>query len=267
MAARNEQATLLGIPVELRLKIYDYCLFHDDIGVAIKDIRHTTGSNGTQAGLIPNPGLKLHRQIPWLNLQSTCHFIHSELKSYMTRSKGKEYRTYVLDLDVYCNKPPVKSNRLVIWRGLPCPPPMAEHLIINVAARQGEGPWTEGGAASLARAVYQLLNQLFHNGPQLVNGKQLTNHMRVRDLTINVDIGTERNPAEIGCNTMPIHNFQLFTSGWEQISKMGTLVNHLEKTRLCSTGELISEKDIMVEYKTVPMIPGFWRGYGFEWGV
>jgi hypothetical protein len=180
---------------------------------------------------------------------------------------NKNNRTYILDLDVYCNNPPIKSNRLAIWRSLPCPPDQVDCLVINVEAKRGPCPWTEGGAASLARALYQLINQLFHRGPQFTLGKRLENYMRLRELVINVDIGTERRPPELGCNTQPTYNWRLFVGGWEQISKTGYLMNYMEKTKLCSTGELVSEKEVPVEYKTVPLIPGFWRGYGFEWGV
>lgn len=138
-----DRASILGLPTELRLRIYDYCIHMDPICVAVKDIQHTTGSNGTQAILVPNPGLKLQRHIPWLNLQLTCRFISSELKSYTSDTaflKNKNNRTYVLDLDVYCNDRPIKSNRLAIWRSLPCPPHKADHLVINVAAKTGPGP-------------------------------------------------------------------------------------------------------------------------------
>jgi hypothetical protein len=250
--------------------MYDYCIHTDLICVAAKDIKHTTGSNGTQAVLIPNQGLSLRRHIAWLNLQLTCRFVATEIRSYMTETSflnDKNNRTYELDLDVYCNFPPAKSIRPVVWRSLPCAPDKVDIVIINVAAREGPGPWTEGGAASLARALYQLLNQLLHKGPRLVAGKRLSNNMRLSELVINVDIGMERSPPELGCNTQPSYNFRTLMSGWEQISRTGALVNFLERTRLCSTGELAIEKEIVVEYKTVPLIPGFWRGYGFEWGV
>ena len=240
------------------------------ICVAAKDIKHTTGSNGTQAVLIPNQGLRLRRHIAWLNLQLTCRFVATEIRSYMSENSflnDKSNRTYELDLKVYCNTPPLKSIRPVVWRSLPCAPDKVDIVIINVAACEGPGPWTEGGAASLARALYQLLNQLLHKGPRLVAGKRLLNHMRLKELVINVDIGTERSPPELGCNTQPPYNFRTLMSGWEQISRTGSLVNFLERTTLCSTGTLVIEKEIEVEYKTVPLIPGFWRGYGFEWGV
>ena len=265
----SEETTLLGLPTELRLRIYDFCIHLDPLCVVLKDIQHTTSSNGTRAVLLPNPGLKLHRHVPWLNLRLTCRFIAAELESYISDAaflKQRSNRTYELDLDVYCNDRPIKSNRLVIWRSLPCPPEKAQFLVINVAAKRGAGPWTEGGAASLARALYQLLNHLFHKGPRLA-GAKLERHMRIRELIINVDLGTERSPPELGCNTQPLYNWRGFLSGWEQVSKTGYLVNYLEKTKLCSRGESNSEAEIVVEYKTVPMIPGFWRGYGFEWGV
>lgn len=91
--------------------------------------------------------------------------------------------------------------------------------------------------------------------------------MRIRELTINVDIGTERSPPELGCNTQPLYNWRLFVSGWEQVSKTGFLVNYMEKTKLYNTREPGKGHEVTVEYKTVPLIPGFWRGYGFEWGV
>lgn len=153
--------TLPGLPTELRAKIYDYVLHMDVDCIVLKNIEHVTGSNGTQAVLIPNIRANVRSLIPWLNLQLTCKAIAVEMRSYM---KGASFlnvelnRTYALDLEVYHNSVSSKHDRLVKWRSIPCPPTHAKFLVVNVLPRRGPAPWTEGGPASLARAIYQILN-------------------------------------------------------------------------------------------------------------
>ena len=263
-------ASFLGLPTELRLKIYEY-VFHMDVDcTVIQDIKHVTGSNGTQAILVPQLPQRLSAHIHWLNLQLTCKVTASEMKSYMGEAaflNNERSRTYILDVEIYNDIMTSPPKRLVKWRGIPCPPAEARALIVHVKPSEKSIPWTEGGPASLARAIYQIMNHLFHRGPQIITKHLLPHHMRIRDLTINVDIGANVERAATGCNTIAERNWRLLVVGWQQISQTGFLMDYMERTKLCGFGKGGGETDIPVEWRKFPSIPGYWSGYGFQWGV
>ena len=267
MPISTSRATFLGLPTELRLRVYDYTIHTDTKCSILKDIQHISGpTKGTQAILMLNPEAKIIRSIPWLNLRLTCKTVHYELESFMADAvfmNNEQNHTYVLDLDV-SHQAESKPRRPVTWRSLPCPPTRAKVLIINVAARPGPGPWTEGGAASLARALYQIFNHLFHNGPRLVADQQLPDHMRLRHVIINVDKGLHNPKPAVGCNSEPQFNYDLFFAGFVQISRTGLLFGYVDKIRLCSSR---SREELEVGYKARPAVLGAWQNYGFGWGV
>jgi hypothetical protein len=267
MDSNVREASLLGLPTELRLKIYDLILQADVDCLVVDDIHHSSDSNGTQARLIPNSKAIFSSSIPWLNLLSTCHKIETELRSHVENASGKNTgnRTYVLELKV-CNaySSPVAS-RTVKWRRIPCPPNDARRLIIHVTKCCGPGPWTDGGSASLARAIYQILNHTVHLGPRMFRQSLLSKHMQLRELVINVDIGVTCNPPIPGCNTDAIINWQNFHGGWAQISRTGFFTDYLEVTRLRNNEG--DEVEIPTEYQKLPALPGYWRGLGFQWGI
>ena len=258
---------ILKLPTEIRLKIYDL-IIHSDIDCRIiNDVLHTSDSNGTQATLIPNQHAVLKEYIPWLNLQLTCRDIEAEIKSFMGESSflnRPQNRTYVLDFDVYSHAGR-KAIRSATWRSLPCPPLQAQHIVMNIVSRTGPTPFTEGGAASLARALYQSLNHLMHNGPRFHTNSLLERHMRIEDLVINIDAGSHTATPASGCDANPPSNYSLFKGGWTQISRTGFLNDYVGKTILRSDHS--GETEIPSEYQKVPAVPGYWRGYGFQWGI
>jgi hypothetical protein len=109
--------SFLGLPTELRLRIYEYVFAADINARVIENIRHSSGSNGTQALMIPNETISLQDSIPWLRLPLVCHQIYEELQSGILNRKRD--RTYSADLEV-CNNPSSKVVRSVIWKRIPC---------------------------------------------------------------------------------------------------------------------------------------------------
>ncbi|KAK5173676.1 uncharacterized protein LTR77_002357 [Saxophila tyrrhenica] len=268
MATTIPEASLLGLPTELRLRIYDYVLQADINCPIVVDIVHSSDSNGTQAALIPNAEAAFSSKIPWLNLRTTCRRISHELQSYVQDSscqKNDFNRTYVLDLEVSRHYDRGPATRTVTWRSIPCAPAQARYIIMNVITRSGPGPWTDGGSASLARAVYQVLNHAVHMGPRIFRKSLLPHHMKLQDLIINIDIGVYCSAPIRGCNTNPEINGSLFQSGWMQISRTGFWSGYLERTRLKTNGE--EEVVIPTEWQMSPALPGYWRGLGFQWGI
>ena len=119
----------------------------------------------------------------------------------------------------------------------------------------------------MARALYQIFNHLVHQGPQIVTTRLLPAHMRLRELIITVDIGVDCEHPALGCNTVTERNYRLLITGWQQVSKTGFLIDCLERTKIRCIGDGSSEIDIPVEWQKFPSIPGYWSGYGFQWGV
>ncbi len=163
MANEIRQASLLGLPTELRLKIYEYAIEIDVDCTIVSDIYHSTGSSGTQAILLPGRDFDPYRHIPLLTLPSTCRTITADLRSSLTRTVSgtcRPDRTYELDVDVE-NRPGQKALRSVTWRRLPCAPDQAEALVMNVKIVAGTSSWTEGGPASLV-SISKPLSLLLH---------------------------------------------------------------------------------------------------------
>lgn len=266
MSSETNRASLLGLPPELRLKIYGF-MCHVDINCTIlQDIEHIF-RRGAKAKLIPNPEANLALSVPWINLPLTCRTICSELKSFMAGGpflSNEDNRIYVLELDVYNDK--TKAIRKAVWRKVPCPPEHAQILQMNIVTVTGDGPWTEGGPASLARAVYQMLNHTCHNGPRMVRRRPLPNHMQVKDLTINIDIGLIIKPPRSDCNTDPQFNYSQLVNGFQQISRAGLLFGYVGNIKVREVDKS-DEHNIKVGSRPPAGVPGSWQNYGFFWGV
>lgn len=283
--------SFLQLPAELREKVYLLTLLHLDVACPVlDDIQHSCTTRGTHATLVANANARLAHHIPWMNLALTCKIIRADLKAIHARSSflaGVENRTYVLDLDIY-NGDPSTTVRKAVWRRMPCSPDLVHTLVINVAAQTGNGPWSEGvsrlsthphpspltptnnkheqGPASLARAIYQLLNHFCHNGPLLHRKTAIPNNIRIRDLIVNIDIGGLMKPPRAGCNVDPRFNYALLLSGFEQISRMGYLFGYVANIHVCGQGEY-AQQLFMVDALGVQAVPGAWKNYGFSWGV
>lgn len=228
MSIENTRATLLGLPAELRLRIYEYVCHLEIDCTILNNIEHYM-SRGIKARLILNQEANLRSNIPWINLSSTCKIIAAELKFFMLEASflnSQINRIYSLDLEVY-NAQTQDAVRKAIWRQIPCPPQHAQILVMNIATSSGFGPWTDGGPASLARAVYQMLNHTCHNGPRMIRRHELKSHMQVKDLIINIDIGGTIRPPRSACNTDPEYNYSQFVKAFQQISKAGLLFGYV----------------------------------------
>lgn len=148
---------------------------------------------------------------------------------------------YSLDLHVYNDQK--EAIRKAIWRKIPCPPQHAQVLVMNITTTRGDGPWTEGGPASLARAVYQMLNHTCHNGPLMIRRHALRRHMQIKDLVINIDIGGVIRPPRSACNTDPEYNYDQFVKCFQQISKAGLLFGYVGSVKVRRAGDQEAGED------------------------
>ena len=227
MSLATDSATLLGVPAELRRRIYDYVCHLDIDCNVLGNIEHYC-SRGIKARLIVNPEADLTATISWINLSLSCRKIALELNSFMLERSlfnNETNRIYSLDLNVHNAQK--EAIRTATWRKIPCPPRHAQILVMNIKIASGCGPWTDGGPASLARAVYQMLNHTCHNGPRMVRRHTLRNHMQIKDLIINIDIGSVIRPPRSACNTDPEYNYAQFVKAFQQISKAGLLFGYV----------------------------------------
>lgn len=277
----------MALPPELRLKIYGYVCHLDIDCTVLQNIEHYC-SRGIKARLIQNPNANLAVDVPWTSLTLTCKTIPSELRSFMLEGSflGNEHnRTYVLDLDVYNGSE--EAIRKAVWRKVPCGPAHTQILEMNIVTATGEGPWTDGGPASLARAIYQMLNHTCHNGPRMIRRRPLAHHMQVKDLIINIDPGGIIKPPRSACNTDPQFNYALFVKAFQQISRAGLLFGYVGNIKVREI-EKPEEEDIRVGNRPPAGVPGSWQvsirklalqsralptetpfqqNYGFYWGV
>lgn len=128
--AAPERASLLGLPVEIRLQIYDYVcqLAPDPRGLITEttNIRHSLNTRGAWRG--PYCGIKSPARlgIPWIQLLSCCTTIAAELKQYMEGPAylAKEHsRTFIVDISDH--------NKSLAWQKIPCRPHQAQTLVVN----------------------------------------------------------------------------------------------------------------------------------------
>lgn len=269
METIGPRASLLGLPTELRLKIYQFVVKLDVDYVFVRDIYHIFDSHGTQATLVPNGHPDFRSAVPWLNLSLSCRQISSELRSHVQdyqSSNDQVNRTYEVDLDIF-RQLGERAIRTATWRQIPCAPAQVRSIIMNVRIGSGPGPWTEGGPASLARAIFQILNRTVHLGPRIFSTSLLPDHMKLTDLYINVDIGRYTDFPARGCQTDPRLNWFRFQEGWKEISRTGFLTGFVETTRLRSIGDGSDEIEVPTTRQERSTPVGYWRGYGFQWGI
>ena len=137
------RASLLGIPPELRLQIYD-SLFDEDVDYNV--IKRWTGSfqeGSFSTSPMRNPEARL--MLPWLSAMLSCRTIAHEMQSLMRDHKegDSKYTTYVMAAELGNGGDDVRD---VTWRRLPCAPSDAEVLIIECGAESDDfEPWGDGG--------------------------------------------------------------------------------------------------------------------------
>lgn len=267
-SSTNERASLLGIPRELRLQMYNE-LFTTDI--KSKKVERWTEKfvyekEETDYGFRAVPSLGERLQIPWVNLLLTCRVIADELHAIMNEAsflEQDENRTYVLDLE--------PTNGLGgTWSRIPCPPSQAKFLLANFHFFAGEGIKTRGcgGPMPVVREIYQTLNFFIHCGPNLDPQRALHQYMHLRRVDVTAVLHTEEN----GNPDSRRHRQQF--SHHDPSAGLGQLVGELFDTgitvgcvdcfRLLSGEE---PKHWEESRETPGSVPEYWRGYGFEWGL
>lgn len=190
MPTTTKRASLLGLPQELRLQIYDY-VFSDALAcppskqfrskyISLKGEQHYHCTCGHDHS-------KDYFEVPWLNLLVTCSTIATEIQAAMqedTFVKAFDSRALIANLYVASNGTELDS---FIWRQILCAPHEAEELVVHVVAfgpkiELFRGRWD----TSLLASVYQTLNYLCHCGPLMNPKYPLIERMRLKKLYVRI---------------------------------------------------------------------------------
>ncbi|KAF8138075.1 hypothetical protein K438DRAFT_725573 [Mycena galopus ATCC 62051] len=171
---------LLGLPTELRLKIYD------DVVDLPLDCKVDRRKPRTETAPPPdNTGVSPTRQclcIPWLDLLLVCKTIANELQHHVRTSGNTTYKLEVDNPRTYYNL----SNTAVTWRRIPCPPSSVRTLEAKLAFTSDPRFWGGGGPLGILSALYQVLNCFIHNGPVLSRGSPLCEHLHLNMLVVQL---------------------------------------------------------------------------------
>ncbi|KAK3726134.1 hypothetical protein LTR37_000282 [Vermiconidia calcicola] len=244
----QKQASLLGLPVELRHNIYDH-IFNLELQCKVLD-GYSKGGDYSRYSAIRSQGAKL--QLPWLNLMFTCNSIAKELCSYMTLTiftEDKTNHTYELTLEV-------RQNRIasVTWNKIPCQPSYASTIVANIGAI---GPYDDGPRPIMAE-LHQTLNLLLHCGPLLDTKRPLRESMLVAMLLVNVQLADERS------DDIDFHMAMIIDEWARHLAAAGVLSGYVGCIQL-NYGDATG--DVVIVQREKARISDRWMPYRFGWGV
>ena len=267
------RASFLGLPVELRLRIYQ-CVVEIDVDhVVLPKITTREGRrHGYRAHFDPNEYTALITQLPWINLKKTCKIIEAELASFMSAKSfldNRSNREYVLDLDLY------SDDRFefvsATWRKVPCPPNHAQCITINVIDT-AKAPLTtpEGSTwnratfgspyAAGCRILFQLVNHICHNGPCIIRKHRLSKYMRVQEVAFNL----WSTSAPVGSGA-PQFDSDEFINALTNVVQQGTFHGYVETVTINSARTC--QPVVMQICPRKAYLESAWNMHGFGWGV
>ena len=193
----HSPASLLGLPPEIRLQIYDYVLALDCHHLPSRHFRkHFThkASPPRHRLLHPHP----HPEIPWLHLLSTSRLLRRELGALLGSAAlcaDASLHTYRLHL-----RPSPCGARLAAatWTQLPCPPEHAHHLVLDLHATDLTVLHLPRGRPSLFYlALLATLSFAPYYGPALHRRHQLRPGSYFDTLTVHVHDGADRDLVDV----------------------------------------------------------------------
>ena len=122
------RASLLGLPRELRLQIYDFILSDSTSFTPLNGMTGGHGKNGFYTSAMRNPDARL--RLPWLGLLLTCGEIADEIQGLFRQSVDADSArtTYVMATDIGSGRGRMGA---VTWRHIPCAPSDARVLVVE----------------------------------------------------------------------------------------------------------------------------------------
>ncbi|KAK6432936.1 hypothetical protein LTR95_010891 [Oleoguttula sp. CCFEE 5521] len=268
MPPRNE-ATLLGLPRELRDNIYAHVLKTDVDYKVAKDWHQRYGSQRYYDRSERLDGPLREHVVPWTSLALVCKPVNDELSNYMHgtvdhgESRSNDLTTWKLDVEL-----PRRGIGAVTWRRLPCAPHDVSVLDVTINAAEDIRFWGDGGPTETVPCLYQLLNAILHCGSHLRWTHPLPQHLRLTEIRICVegsgppryqtwttgDDG-EAETVRYGDNFSGLNNL------------VGMLVGYVDVVRIFDgVDEVVEKLDKERSIDNVRVVPAHWDGYGFGWG-
>jgi hypothetical protein len=194
--AEYTQASLLGLPQELRFLIY------------------------ARVRCLPTNGPL--RLLAWLQLQQTCRVIREEILEHVNVATGKAsvlLHTYVVELKVARGSvAPFESLEPVEVKQIPCTPDQCQVIAATIHAPPGGHLRLggDGGPMAILRDFFNCLRDMLQRGPLIHRGRKLRQPMHVERLEIHLiseDDGFARYL-------------------WAKYSELGLWFQRLNKTRI-----------------------------------
>lgn len=283
VAAITSRETLLGIPSELRLHIYDFVLDENASGwtFCYKD------SRGLTTQIRRHPEDAAAPCFPWLSLLLTCSRISRELKEHMMLASADadaawtnaitnttvptlgRRGTYEMSIEA-----DYRSLVRMTWSSISCPPSECRALTVHMTLPQDVSFWGDGGPAPIVRELYQTLNKVLHCGPRLDANTPLSHPMFLELLVVVVTV--ESGSGVKSQHTSTEEARRALQSLWGIVGQLEDtgLLNGLVRRIVLGTnaapgfdqGQI--EGEVMVSQRKKPgKVPPYWSGYGFEWGI
>jgi len=266
--AAVSQASLLGLPRELRLQIYQYLIqteihyttLHGYVGVDWKHVAHAIWQPPSEE---PNP---LH--VPWIALTRICKTTASELRS-MTKETvhATAFQTYELSVPLT-----VYGVDEATWTKIQCPPGDVKILSVRLRTPARIHTRGDGGPHLNGLVLYRMLHSILHYGPRLQRAKPLERHMRFAELRVFVE--TDGKHVS-GCpelsapapRTGRMNYREPYGQIWMRVRQLcmtGWMRSYFERVRLADAdGETVSEPRHIEGAKP----PEDWLSYGYHWKV
>ncbi|KAH9906233.1 hypothetical protein F4778DRAFT_637611 [Xylariomycetidae sp. FL2044] len=275
----EKQASLLGIPREVRQCIYAYTIHQDLDCEVVKVYKDCWRNRSFATRILHDPDFKF--SVPWVNLLLTCTVVRAELHDYMNSPSihdAEESCAYVMDITAM-----PAGLGTTTWRHIPCRPSQATKLVVNMHFHEeriepetdrwhGVDFWGCGGPRGIVRQLYQTLNLLLHYGPALWRQTLLHHPMRLKTMILNVT--TKRDWSQVvykSLTPVPTEIRAEISGPGRDLSAMistliksGLLWGYVDKIEL---NDALCYREFGMDEVADARLPAYWNGYGFEWGT
>ena len=220
MASR---ASLLGLPPELRLQIYDYLRFDHKLQLNLKTVRHTPLKRGHQRYLVPWCGL----------LQAHSVFAH-ELRSLLKADTADVSCEYVVEIDLSGN---TSLDAAVWWTRMPCAPAKVRFLTVNVTVSGANQLHNPKETKRLGIGLFSSLTHFLHCGPSLDEARELEDAIHLKHLTFNVGMLEADQILHYGKRSLTIDTIGRAVDTIARNGALYSLVEHIQfnSIDLCSS--------------------------------
>ncbi|KAJ7266979.1 hypothetical protein B0H12DRAFT_1216752 [Mycena haematopus] len=267
MPSQPSSSSILNLPSELRLQIYDAVV---DLPLDCKVVRWKSPERFKTAQTTTSACLS--GSIPWLSLVLVCKTIANELQHHIHTSGNAAYELEVDNL---------QSQRSIAdeatWRRIPCPPSSVRTLQADLVFNLKTRFWGAGGPNPILSEMYQVLNCFIHNGPLLVRGSPLANHLHLETLILQIrviepDPEVRRAEGRVPYTRATVMELKKWLYGdlkkyISMVVDRGLLFGAVEKI-LCRAADddsaSVAQWDI--SRRTVGNMTE-WNTYDFNWGV